>query len=25
MQDENRKECIRTLCVRMRAACAGDW
>jgi len=25
MQDENRKECIRTLCVRMCAAFAGDW
>jgi len=25
MLDENRTECIRTLCVHKRAACAGDW
>ena len=25
MQGESRKECLRTLCVYMRAACAGDW
>jgi hypothetical protein len=25
MQGEIRKECLRTLCVYMRAACAGDW